>query len=114
MVRLCQRIMHKHVAGAFIFRRHLPNFDRFAFPQRRDCFGSDAFCLEREVDLIFQIVVPAHGLFLGPIGIHDDFLVDAFLPNGIAFALCHGSLCLKELTDTGEAQQLFCAHHWVF
>ena len=52
--------------------------------QRRDYFGSDAFCLEREADLVFQIVVPAHGLFLGPIGIHDDFLVDALLPDGIA------------------------------
>ena len=44
-------------------------------------------CLEREADLIFQIVVPAHGLFLGSIGIHDDFLVDTLLPDGIAFGL---------------------------
>jgi len=36
------------------------------------------------VDLIFEIVVPAHGLLLGPIGIHDDFLMDARLADGIA------------------------------
>jgi hypothetical protein len=70
--------------------------------------------MEREVDLLFEMVVPAHGLLLGPIGIHDDFLVDAFLSDGIALWFCHGSLRLKKLTDTGEAQQLFRSHHWVF
>jgi hypothetical protein len=81
-----------------------PNVDRFAPSQRGGYFGSDALCLEREADLIFQMVGQAHGLLLGPIGIHDDFLVDALLMDGIAFRFCYGSLRLKELTDTGEAQ----------
>jgi hypothetical protein len=45
---------------------------------------SDAIRLEREGDLVFQIVVPTHGLLLGSIGIHDDFLMDALLADGIA------------------------------
>jgi hypothetical protein len=49
----------------------------------------------------------------GPVGIHDDFLVNALLTDGIPLRSCHGSLRLKKLTDTREAQQFFCAHHWV-
>src|ERR1700723_1350999 len=56
----------------------------------------------------------SHGLLLWPIGIHDDFLVDALLADWIALRFCHGSLRLKELTDSGKAQQLFRAHHRVF
>jgi hypothetical protein len=36
--------------------------------------------MEGELELLFEIVVPAHGLFFWPVGIDDDFLVDAAFP----------------------------------
>ena len=36
--------------------------------------------MERELDLVLEIVIPTHGLFFRPIGIHDDFLGDAIFP----------------------------------
>src|SRR5271156_2228321 len=79
----------------------------------RSRVGSDALCLKRELHIFFKIVVPAHGLLFGPIGIHDDLLMDAVLPGWITFRLCH-CLRLKQFTDTGEAEQFLYAHHRAF
>src|ERR1035437_1162647 len=45
--------------------------------------------MERELDLFLKIVVPPHGLFFRPIGIHDDFLGDAILPVVISSRFGH-------------------------
>lgn len=89
-VRPCHQISTSMSPQARVFGRRSPDFDRFASTQRRGYSGGDTLCLEREADLIFQILVPAHGLFLGSIGIDDDFLVDMLLPDGIAFGFCRG------------------------
>src|SRR5664280_1783675 len=92
MFRPCHRISTSMSLEHVSFRCQTQNVDRFAPSQGRDYFGNDTLCLEREADLIFQIVVQAHGLLLGPIGIYDDFLVDALLADVITLRFCHGSL----------------------
>ena len=86
--RICTSMSSEHVSSGAMPRTSTDS------PFRSGEFALEAmhFAWNGKLDLIFQIVVPAHGLLLGPIGIHDDFLVDALLSDGIALRFCHGSL----------------------
>src|SRR6185369_11644816 len=60
----------------------------FAFPERRDDLRSQALRLERETDLAFQIVIPAHYLLIRT-GIDDSLVVNAVLPLRVSLGPFH-------------------------
>jgi hypothetical protein len=70
---------HEHVSGAGIFRRYTKDLDAFSFPERRNYFDSDALGLKRESDVVVEVAMPSHDLLFRPIGIGDDFVMDAVL-----------------------------------
>ena len=49
----------------------------------------DAPSRERKLDFVLQVVVPAECLFLGPVGIDDDFIVDSFFADTILAQFGH-------------------------
>jgi hypothetical protein len=49
----------------------------------------DALGVEGKMQMLFQVVVPSHRLFLGVVCIDYDFLLDALLPLFVLFGLGH-------------------------
>src|SRR5437870_29693 len=82
---------HEHVAGAGFFGSHTSDFDLFSFEEGRNRLDGDTLGLERESDFVLQVVIPAHGLLLRSIGIHDGFVLDSGLSHGVPFGFGHGS-----------------------
>lgn len=48
-----------------------------------DCFDGDAPGREGKLNFVFQVVIPAEGLFFWPIGVHDGLVVDAFFADAV-------------------------------
>ena len=71
---------HEHFASAFVCGGQRHDFQLLAFASGRDCPVGDTTGAERKMQTLFQRAVPSHRLLLGPIGIHDYFLLDAVLP----------------------------------
>jgi hypothetical protein len=67
----------------------MPNFDGFPYAERRSRRDPNALGLEREADLVLQIVIPAQGLLLWSVRIHDGFVLDAVFPNRIFLWFLH-------------------------
>ena len=67
---------------------HAHDLDGFTFPERRDDLRSQALRLERETDLAFQIVIPAHCLLIRT-GIDDSLVVNAVLPHRVSLGSFH-------------------------
>ena len=65
------------------------DFDRFTLAERGNRLGFDTRGLKRESDFVFQVVLPAQGLLLRAIRIHDGFVLDAILANRIFFEFLH-------------------------
>ena len=45
--------------------------------------------LDRESDFVLQVVIPAQGLLLRSVSVHDEFVLDAVLSEGILFTFRH-------------------------
>ena len=75
--------------GADVFGSEAADFYRFSFPQRRSRLDADARRLEWEMDLVFEVVIPAHGLFFRTVSVDDRFVLDTLFPNGIFSAFGH-------------------------
>ena len=74
---------------ADVFGSEAADFYRFSFPQRRSGLNADALRLERKMDLVFEVVIPAHGLLFRAIRVDDRFVLDSLFPNGIFSAFGH-------------------------
>ena len=59
------------------------------FEEGRNHLGRDTLGLERESDFALQVAMPAHGLLFRSISVHDNFILDSVLAEGISFALRH-------------------------
>src|SRR5664279_2265125 len=73
---------------ARIFHGHAQDLDGLARPERRDGVRGDTPRPERETDLAFQVVIPAHCLFIRT-GIDDRFVVDAVFPLRVPLGSFH-------------------------
>jgi hypothetical protein len=72
-----------------IFRCQAPDFDAFTFEERRDRLGPHTSGFEREADFVLQIVVPAQGLLLRSISVHNRFVVDPILSHLVSSGFGH-------------------------
>jgi hypothetical protein len=75
---------HKHFVLALLFRSHARDLDRFSNSQRRDPTLFDTFGGERELQLLFEIIVPTERLLLRAVCIDDDFHHDPLFAFFIA------------------------------
>lgn len=75
---------------------HARDGDGFADLQRRDRKRSRTTGCEREAQFLLEIVVPAHGTFVGSVGIDDDFLLDASLASSITLARDPGHVVRRD------------------
>ena len=80
---------HEHLSGAGIFRHHTEDLDAFPFPERRNYLDSDALGLKRESDVVVEVAMSSHDLLFRPIGIGDDFVIDAVLSIRISVRSLH-------------------------
>src|SRR5262249_49992007 len=90
--------LYKHVMLAGIFSGHAQDLGGFSFPERRDGVCGDTPRPERETDFAFQIVIPAHCLFIRT-GIDDSFVVDAVFPHRISLGPSHDFAPRMRRTD---------------
>src|SRR5262249_24636182 len=74
---------HEHIVCAGMFRRHAPYLNSLPLPKWRNDVVRHAFCLKREAEFIFQIVVPPHGLLFRPVSVYDGFVVDSIFADTI-------------------------------
>ena len=77
------------LSGSGVSGGHTSDFDGFSLPERRNHHGRDTLGLERESDFVVQVAMPAHGLLFRSISVHDNFILDSVLAEGISFALRH-------------------------
>src|SRR5581483_1118656 len=71
----------------------------FTLEEGRNRLGSATFGLEREADFVLQVVIPAQGLLLRPIRVHNGFVLDTVLSNWISFGLLHHFAATMRRTD---------------
>lgn len=69
----------EHLVRTLLLPRHADHLHLIVNAQRRDRTLGDAGCGERELELVFEIVVPAHRPLVGIVRIHDDFHLDTLL-----------------------------------
>ena len=80
--------LHKHVMFTRTFHGHAQDFDGLALPERRTRVCGDAFRRERETELAFEVLIPAHCLLFRSC-IDDGFVLDAVFANRIFSAFGH-------------------------
>src|SRR5262249_10136196 len=76
----------EHLVHAIVLGRHPDDLHFLADTQRRDGPFGDAAGLKREVHGAFEVVIPAHRLFFGPVGVDDDLHLDPVLAILVARA----------------------------
>src|SRR5947209_982233 len=81
---------HEDLVLADLLPRHVDNLDLVVDLQRRSSAFGNADGLEREPELVLEVIVPAHGPLFLVVGIGDDPPLDALLTFGIDFWFCHG------------------------
>src|ERR1035438_1968757 len=74
--RICTSMSCSHASSTAMRRTSTVS----PFPERRDGVRGDTLHPERETDLAFQVVMPAHSLVIRT-GIDDRFVVDEVLPS---------------------------------
>ncbi len=57
------------------------DLDAFSFPERRNYLDGVALGLKRVSDVVVEVAMPSHDLLFRPIGIGDDFVMDAVLSD---------------------------------
>jgi len=79
----------EHVSGAGVFRCQAPDFDPFTLKDGGNRLGPATFGLEREADFVLQVGIPAQGLLLRPISVHNRIVADSVLSHRVPFGFGH-------------------------
>jgi hypothetical protein len=64
--------MFTNISRTNLFHWHAADVHHVTDCQRRSWAFSNTPRSERKVEMFFEVVVPAQGLFFGPIGVNDD------------------------------------------
>ena len=76
-------------------------------PERRDDVGSDALGLKWESDFVIEVVIPPHDLLFRPISVHDGFVVNSVLSDGVSLGFLH-AVRMDAATKCYNARVAFC------